>query len=200
MQHPIVREWVHATSHRNFQDIQKDGVLKGNRCVDDFFDGALVYDEAPKGTWFSANNHHGGLITVTVYPEPEALSTVTGLAFPVSSLLKNDMDEVGDWQLFHVSDVSYGYLEAKYAVAHETDPWFEWLETNLWPMHCNQDEFVALTEDLEWHAVDAREKVLVSVFMVNDDDDTGIPITRCRPYRLRKQNAIQSVSPGRLVR
>ena len=96
--------FVHGISHADQREVvthEKWGratmlgrfVCALKRCLSPFPPEETSGAWPPQGTWFSANNHHGGLITVTVYPEPEALSTVTGLAFPVSSLLKNDMDE-----------------------------------------------------------------------------------------------------------
>ena len=198
MSRGVVKEWIHATSDHNLLDIQRSEVLKGNHCVDRNFDGDLATAGAPRGTWFNANNYQGGRITLTVYPEPQQnVDSVPGLAFPVKSLLGN---KLGHWQLFHVSQVPCTYLQAKYAVAHTADPCFEWLCNHLWQVPYNRDEFVELTEDLEWHAVDARERVLVSVFMVNDDDNKGIPIEPCQLYRLEKRNTSQCVSPGKLVR
>eukprot|EP00933_Yihiella_yeosuensis_P046190 TRINITY_DN41684_c0_g1_i1.p1 TRINITY_DN41684_c0_g1~~TRINITY_DN41684_c0_g1_i1.p1 ORF type:complete len:121 (-),score=12.19 TRINITY_DN41684_c0_g1_i1:524-886(-) len=116
---PFVQEWVHATSEENLKKIRRDGRIKGNRCHDRFFDGALISEEAPKGTWFNANNYNGGRITLTVYPEKLKESEcpggqVPGLAFPVADLL--GPVEFPTWHLFSVSDKQRGYRQVKYAI------------------------------------------------------------------------------------
>lgn len=106
---PPVYEWIHATSHENFKQIKDDGYLKGNYCVDDFFDGKLPNAGAPRGSWFNANNYCGGPIDLTPYPEPNNDETVVALAFPVSKLL----DPKEKYQLFNVSRIPCRYLQVR---------------------------------------------------------------------------------------
>lgn len=185
---PPVYEWIHATSHENFNQIKDDGYLKGNYCVDDFFDGKLQNAGAPRGSWFNANNYRGGPIDLTPYPEPNNDETVVALAFPVSKLL----DPKEKYQLFKVSRIPCRYLQVKYAIVKQTDPFFAWCSQNLHHVEGNCDEHVSLTWDQAaasyvWSATDADEKVMVSVFVVNHDDrHPSVAFKICRPYEIQK--------------
>ncbi|CAE7739938.1 unnamed protein product [Symbiodinium sp. CCMP2592] len=198
---PPVDEWVHATSHENFTQIRADGHLKGNHCEDEFFDGALCRDGAPRGTWFNANNYRGGTITMTPYPEKVNHPTAKALAFPVSFLL----GEAEYYHLFKISEQPRGYLQVKYAIVNERDPFFDWFAENVDPVVGNSDAYVALEWDEDqgymWSATDAAERVLVSVFLVNHHDDSPtVSVEGVRPYDIRKIPAKQVSSPGKLKR
>eukprot|EP00438_Fugacium_kawagutii_P026441 Skav205637 [mRNA] locus=scaffold8181:12808:14364:- [translate_table: standard] len=192
-----VREWVHATSEENYRSIVKDRYLKGNHCKDSFFDGSLCEEGAPRGTWFNANNFGRGCITLTPYPETVNTKTVIGLAFKPCDLL----NATENYQLFKVSEKWREYLQVKYAVVKESDPYYKWFAANMEPVLGNTDEFVALvrgSNGYHWKAVDAdvpltsllEQKVIVSVFVVNDDDNyPTLSAELHRRYVIRKVRA-----------
>ncbi|CAK8994139.1 unnamed protein product [Durusdinium trenchii] len=195
-----VHEWVHATSPQNFRTIRSDGHLKGNHCQDEYFDGDLCLPGAPMGTWFNANNYRGRTITKTPYPEPFDGAMVTALAISVPQLL--NLEEV--YHLFKVTERPREYLQVKYAIVKESDACFDWFANHLDPVYDNTDEFVRLyLEDgnYQWCARDAVHKVMVSVFVVNNDDrHPSISVGNCRDYPIEKLPARQIQSPGKLVR
>eukprot|EP00438_Fugacium_kawagutii_P013352 Skav207021 [mRNA] locus=scaffold2740:211455:213334:+ [translate_table: standard] len=186
-----VDEWVHATSHENYRSILQDGYLKGNHCKDAFFDGILCEEGAPRGTWFNANNYRGGTITVTPYPERVNTPTVKGLAFRPCDLL----DATENYQLFKVSEIPRTYVQVKYAIVKESDPYYDWFGVKLQPVLGNEDEFVSLVKEYDgydWEAMDAAapQKVMVSVFVVNDDDNhPTVNAALHRPYDIKKMPA-----------
>eukprot|EP00435_Cladocopium_sp_Y103_P008043 s3206_g2.t1 len=199
---PPVDEWVHATSHENFERIERDGFLKGNHCTDDFFDGNLYLPSAPRGTWFNANNYQGRTITKTPYPERNGDPKGKALAFRVSQLL----DPQENYQLFKVSEIPREYLQVKYAIVGENDPFFDWCSQHLEPVQSNADHYVSLEWDEGyfehvWSAEDiADRKVMVNVFIVNNDRrNPSIPLGNYRPYLIHKIPARQQKSPGRLI-
>lgn len=110
------------------------------------------------------------------------------LAFPVSKLL----DPKEKYQLFKVSRIPCRYLQVKYAIVKQTDPFFAWCSQNLHHVEGNCDEHVSLTWDQAaasyvWSATDADEKVMVSVFVVNHDDrHPSVAFKICRPYEIQK--------------
>ena len=127
-----VLEWVHATSDENFSSIKKDGFLKDNRCVDDYFDRALCEPGAPMGTWFNANDYNKRPITVTTYPESldKTIVVVKALAYRVAAFFNPEKN----YELFKVSDEQRKYRQVKYAVLEDTDPWILWARGRLEPV------------------------------------------------------------------
>lgn len=75
----------------------------------------------------------------------------------------------------------------------ESDPYYDWFAANMEPVLGTEDEFVALVRDYRgyrWEAMDADRKVMVSVFVVNDDDDhPTVSAALHRPYDISKVRA-----------
>ena len=196
-----VREWVHATSDENFRSIARDRYLKGNQCQDDFFDGPLCDDDAPMGTWFNANYYKAGPISLTTYPETVDTPFVKALAYPVAAFF----DPEKNYELFQVSNIQRTYLQVKYFLLEDTDPYIEWARGRLEPVgrtrhgdgYC--DEYVELRWDGEgwhWRAVDSENKVLVGLFLRNDDDhEPRLLFENCRAYNIKKINSANCKSP-----
>lgn len=81
-------------------------------------------------------------------------------------------------------------MQVKYAIVKENDEYYDWFAANLEPVPGNEDKFVALVRDYDgyrWEARDADRKVMVSVFVVNDDDDhPTVSAALHRPYDIKK--------------
>lgn len=85
----------------------------------------------------------------------------------------------------------------------ENDPYYHWFGANMERVLHNVDGFVALFKDYDgyhWKAVDAEYRVMVSVFVVNDDDDhPTVSAELHRPYDIRKVAARSGTQAGQIL-